>query len=100
MTAKRDPQPFEPGVVDAPRAIDAADRPFEFRGPWLTTREAADYLRYRGKHALRSLYRFLKANGIPIRHRSPRCLLIAKADLDRALAPEKRVVHVLKHKAS
>lgn len=53
--------------------------------PWLTTHEAAVYLRYTGKHALRSLYRFIKAKGIPKRYKSPRAILIAKADLDRAL---------------
>jgi hypothetical protein len=69
---------------------------FAFRGPWFKTDEAAAYLQYRGTHALRSLYRFLKAKRIPVRYRSARCLLIHKADLDRALkvspaaaAPEK-----------
>lgn len=55
------------------------------RGPWLTSREAAEHLRYKGRHALRSLYRFLKRKRIEVRYRSPRSILVAKADLDRAL---------------
>jgi len=53
--------------------------------PWLTTHEACDYLRYQGRHRLRSLYKFLAKNGVPIVHRSPKRLLVARADLDRAL---------------
>lgn len=58
--------------------------------PWLTTREACDYLRYTGKHRLRSLYRFLERTGIPTSRRSPRCILIARADLLRALGAQHR----------
>lgn len=55
------------------------------QSPWMTTTEAATYLRYSGKYALRSLYRFLERNGIPVRRRGARSILIARADLDRAL---------------
>lgn len=53
--------------------------------PWMTTTEAADYLRYGGKSRLLSVYRFLKRHGIPVRRRGTRSILIARADLDRAL---------------
>jgi Helix-turn-helix domain len=53
--------------------------------PWLTTNEAAEYLRYQGKHRVRSVYRFLERNGVPIFRRGTRSLLVARADLDRAL---------------
>lgn len=60
------------------------ERVFSFRGPWFRTDEAAAYLNYRGKHALRSLYRFLEKKGIPTARRF-RTVLIAKRDLDVAI---------------
>lgn len=72
----------------------AEARDFDFRGPWFRTDEAAAYLQYRGKHALRSLYRFIARTGIPTSRRSPRCVLIAKADLDRAIGAGHRKVTV------
>lgn len=62
------------------------------RSPWLTTREACEYLRYVGKHRLRSLYRFLERNGVPTSRRSPRCVLVARVDLDRAIGAAHRKV--------
>jgi hypothetical protein len=59
--------------------------PEDPRSPWLTTDEACVYLRYHGKHRLRSLYRFLSWAGIPKGRRGPRRILIARRDLDRAL---------------
>lgn len=53
--------------------------------PWLTTQEACAYLRFDGPARLRSLYRFLTTHGIPRIYRSPKRLLIARADLDQAL---------------
>lgn len=53
--------------------------------PWMTTEEACEHLRYAGKHRLRSLYAFLKANGVPTARRGKRTLLIARLDLDRAI---------------
>lgn len=53
----------------------------EIRSPWLTTQEACDYLRYTGKHRLRSLYKFLARNGVPTSRRSARSNLIARADI-------------------
>lgn len=58
--------------------------PFTFSGPFFRTDEAAAYLKYRGKHQLRSLYRYLEKKGIPTRRRF-RTLLIKKADLDRSI---------------
>jgi len=57
---------------------------FTFTGPFFRTDEAAAYLQYRGKHALRSLYRFLEKKGVPTARRF-RTVLIKKADLDRAI---------------
>lgn len=57
---------------------------FAFKGPLFRTDEAAAYLQYRGKHALRSLYRYIQKQGIPTMRRF-RTVLIRKADLDRAI---------------
>lgn len=64
-------------------------QPFDFKGPLFRTDEAAQYLNYRGKHALRSLYRFLEKNGVPTMRRF-RTLLIRKTDLDRAIGATQR----------
>lgn len=74
---------------EAPLDEGRDERP-QFAGPWLTTHEAAAYLRYEGKSRLLSLYRFLRVNGVPKVYKSPRRLLIAKADIDRALKVRKR----------
>jgi hypothetical protein len=58
--------------------------------PWLRTDEACEYLRYRGKHQLRSLYRFIERNGIPTSRRSPRAILLLKSDLDAAIGARRR----------
>jgi len=63
--------------------------PFDFKGPIFRTDEAAAYLQYRGKHALRSLYRFLQKKGVPTMRRF-RTVLIRKADLDRAIGATQR----------
>jgi len=57
--------------------------------PWLTTDEACTYLRYAGKCRLRSLYAFLKDKGVPTARRG-HTLLIARADLDRAIGATRR----------
>ena len=57
---------------------------FDFTKPWLRTDEAAAYVGYRGKHTLRSFYRFLQRTGIPTVRRF-RVILVARADLDRVL---------------
>lgn len=54
-------------------------------GYWLSTLEACDYLGYRGTHRLRSLYRFLQVNGVPVGRLSPRRLRIKRSDLDAVL---------------
>lgn len=59
---------------------DRAPQPF---GVWLTTTEACDYLRYTGKHRLRSLYKFIARNQVKTSRRSARRLLIARRDLDQ-----------------
>ena len=63
--------------------------PFDFKGPIFRTDEAAAYLQYRGKHALRSLYRFLQKKGVPTMRRF-RTVLIRKVDLDRAIGATQR----------
>lgn len=55
----------------------------------MTTGEAAEYLRYRGVHRLRSLYRFIQKKGVPTRRRF-RTVLIKKSDIDRALGASPR----------
>jgi hypothetical protein len=52
---------------------------------WMTTEETAIYLRYRGHGRLRSVYRFIKDKGIAVRRRGRRSILIARADVDKAL---------------
>lgn len=55
---------------------------------WLNTESAAQLLDYKSKSAKlrqRCVYRFLKRHGIVPRYDGPRRLLIAKADIDRAL---------------
>lgn len=54
------------------------------RGPWLNTIDAAAHLRFTGKHPIRSVYKFMKRHGIVGIHDGRR-LLIAKADVERAL---------------
>ena len=52
--------------------------------PWLNTAECCDYLRYTGKHRLRSLYRFVQQHGIRTARRGRRVLVLA-ADVKRAI---------------
>src|SRR5262245_9541697 len=61
-------------------------RPLEVatRGPYLSTAETCEYLRYVGKHRLRSLYRFIEREGIRTARRGRR-VLVLKADLERAI---------------
>lgn len=58
--------------------------------PWFDSNEACVYLRYKGKHRLRSLYRFLEEKGIPTARRGKRLLLIARRDLDEAIGAGRR----------
>lgn len=69
------------------RRADVAERPSQVVSPWLTTEQVADYLQYTGVARLRSVYRFLKTNGIPVRRRGAgaRTILVARRDLDRAI---------------
>jgi hypothetical protein len=59
--------------------------------PYLTTDEAAEYLRFTGKHRLRSVYRFLKLKGVPTQRRGTMSLLILRTDLERALQGNHRL---------
>jgi hypothetical protein len=62
--------------------------------PWLNTSDVAEYLRYTGEKPLRSVYRFMERHSIVARKEGKR-LLIARADLDRALAGlQRRRSHV------
>lgn len=56
----------------------------QVQGPWLTSIEACEYLRYTGKARLISLYRFLKTNGVATARRGGR-LLVARRDLEKAI---------------
>lgn len=72
------PQAIAPAVEDRRGPADAADRALEFRGPFLTSREAAAYLR---RPTLNALYEWCRR-----RHLSPRASgLYVKAEIDRAL---------------
>lgn len=58
----------------------------------MTTHEACEYLRFTSDSRLISLYRWCAAHGIRKYRRSPRRILIAKEDIDKALmgAPRRR----------
>src|SRR6185436_9944284 len=88
------PGPYPPRLLhaDVPDDARGEGRMSSFESPWLTSREACAYLRYTGKAQLISLYRFLKTNGVASARRGGR-LLIARADLDRAIGarqPQRR----------
>lgn len=68
-------------------------REFTFKGPLFRTDESAAYLNYRGKHALRSLYRFVEKRGVPTSRRF-RTVLIKKSDLDKAIGCASKKVAV------
>lgn len=75
--AQRLDTPREPSAVH----LDRRDRRVEF----LTTGECCDLLRYTGIHRLRSLYRFLARNGVPVQRRSVRKLLIRRRDVEAVI---------------
>lgn len=52
--------------------------------PWLTSYEACEYLRFTGKHKLRSLYKFIERTGVNVSRRG-RSLLLKRSDLDDAV---------------
>lgn len=68
-----------------PAALDLDSASQQAVSPWLTTHEACDYLRYRGKHRLRSLYKFIERTGVNVSRRSGRSLLLKRSDLDAAI---------------
>lgn len=55
----------------------------------MNTQDVADYLRYTGKHPLLSVYKFIRRHGIVPRRDGNR-LLIARADIDRAIPPQRK----------
>lgn len=65
--------------------FDAPQAPRQVFGPWLTSEEACDYLRYTGKHRLRSLYKFIERTGVNVHRRGGRNLLLKRTDLDAAV---------------
>lgn len=74
-------------VVAMPRSVEAAEAPaeeFAFKGPWFTAREAAAYVRCKSVGAW---YQWRKRHGIVRTTMGT----VAKADLDRALLPRRRV---------
>ena len=75
---------LEPVHASTERDHDRDELRDQFRGPWLNTDDAATYLRYTGKHPLRSVYKFIARHNIVTRHDGRR-LLLTKADVDRAL---------------
>jgi hypothetical protein len=77
-------QAFDAATQQSARPVDHAAESFQVRSPYLTTVETCDYLRYQGKHRLRSLYRFLAQRGIRTARRGRR-VLVLKADVDRAI---------------
>lgn len=84
----RERQPRQAQAHDA--RLDVSGGEPQTFGVWLTTIEACAYLRYTGKHKLRSLYKFIERNGVKVARRSPRKLLIARVDLDEAIGAGRR----------
>jgi hypothetical protein len=64
----------------APR-FDAAHGGGDPRWIYLSTEEACTFLGYVGRWRLRSLYRWVEANGVPKFYRSPRRLRLRLSDL-------------------
>lgn len=61
--------------------------------PWMSTEDIAEYLRYTGTARLRSVYRFIKRKGlVPVR--DGRRVLVARADVERALTHGRQRNHV------
>lgn len=81
----RQPQPRTSRLEVEPSRFDVTDRAPQAFGVWLTTDEACAYLRYTGKHRLRSLYKFIARNEVKTSRRSARRLLIARRDLDQTV---------------
>ena len=73
------------GTISLQRGEQARERRAQALDKFITTAEACDYLRYTGKHRLKSLYRFLERNGVKVTRRSARALLIQRKDLDEAI---------------
>lgn len=84
MSPKRLAQPRTASPEQSTGTLDRAHPPFDFTKPFLLSEEAAAYLGYGGKTALRNLYRFIKDKGVPTQRRFRR-LLIARRDLDAAI---------------
>lgn len=76
--------PIEPRAERRTDGRQLREQPRQIDSPYLLSIEAADYLRYRGRHKLRSLYRFLAKHGIRTSRRN-HTLLILKRDLDLAI---------------
>ena len=53
------------------------------KSPFLTTAEAAEYLRFAGPHPKRAVWKWLKSRGIRTYKRG-RALLVRREDLDAA----------------
>lgn len=70
----RQSQPFAP-------AFDALHGGNDPRLVFLTSQAACAFLGYTGRWRLRSLYRFIEANGTPKHYRSPRRFLLRLSDL-------------------
>ena len=64
--------------------LDAARTVGNPGSPWLTSYEACEYLRFTGKHKLRSLYKFIERTGVNVSRRG-RSLLLKRSDLDEAV---------------
>jgi len=65
--------------------LDAAHSAHEPVSPFLTSDEACDYLRYKGRNRLRSLYKFIERTGIKTQRRGLRSLLLKRTDIDAAI---------------
>jgi hypothetical protein len=86
VASQRRPQSLAPAPQEPLGALDSEHRGQELpSSPWMTPRQAAAYLCFDGVDGVNSVYRFIRANGIPIVRRSRMRILIARADLDQAL---------------
>jgi hypothetical protein len=77
-------QPPDTTTKQAPSRSHGVLRRDQIRSPYFNTREACEHLRYLGKHRLRSLYRFIKREGIRTA-RDGRRVLLVRADVERAI---------------
>jgi hypothetical protein len=79
---------------DTQRASKLTTRPVQTDDEFITTHEAAALLKFTGKHALRSLYRFLTLKGVPKHYTGRRRFLLKRAEIVDAMQPSRFVTRI------